>query len=522
MKFNIKPIQKTLFVTALLVSGACSDFLEEKDPSNIAPNTFFTEPEHAEVAVNGIYENLRFHGAGAGIFSANFQMLDAFSGTAETETGQNSDLNNLYSFQHTGDNLHLTQWWRELYEGIGNANLAIKRIPEIPAIEEDDLKKWVGHARFLRAFHYFWLVRLWGDVPLLTEPIASWTSPEVTPNRAPKEDVYALIEQDLLYAEGAGFPMMDASGRASLAAVKSMLARLYLTMAGYPLNRGKEYYDKAAAKAKEVIDYANGHPKEIHLFRTYDSLHIIATENRAEHIFGIQYAAGVANNEYQAYFLPNNTNITASGEVGTTVPTKSFLATFETNDIRRGKQGDSREAWRDKQFFFRQYYKDGNGDTVDLAKSYVYKHFDVIANGTHGTAGTGQADLNYPIVRYADVLLMFAEAQNASTGPSIDVENALNAVRSRAGLPAVTGVSQSQMQEAIWRERWHELCYEGITWFDMQRLHKVYNETNNTFVEFEGATLSTGVVLQKKHLLLPLPANDYRNNTNLRPNNDGW
>ncbi len=86
----------------------------------------------------------------------------------------------------------------------------------------------------------------------------------------------------------------------------------------------------------------------------------------------------------------------------------------------------------------------------------------------------------------------------------------------------ITGVSKEVMREAIWRERWHELCYEGITWFDMQRLHKVFDEASKTFVDFTGATLSTGVKLQAKHLLLPLPANDYRNNPNLRPNNDGW
>jgi len=510
MKFNIKPIQKTFLLAALLVTGACSDFLEETDPSNIAPNTFFTQPEHAEIAVNGIYENLRFHGDGTGIFAANFQMLDALSGTAETETGQNSDLNNLYSFQHTGENLFITQWWRELYEGIGNANLAIKRIPEIPAMDEEDIKLWVGHARFLRAFHYFWLVRLWGDVPLLTEPISGFSSPDVTPARATKEDVYALIVEDLQYAETAGLPMSSADGRASRAAVKSLLARVYLTMAGYPLQR-TELYAQAAAKAREVIDSATLYDN-IYLFPTYDDLHSLSTENRGEHIFEIAYAAGIANANYQSYFLPNNTNITASGEVGTTVPTESFIASFEPNDKRV----------EEKQFFFSSYFNGGNGAVFPLSRPYIYKFFDVQANGRQGLLGTGQSDLNYPLIRYADVLLMFAEAQNEVSGPTAEVEDALNAIRDRAELPEITGVSKEVMREAIWRERWHELCYEGITWFDMQRLHKVYDEANDTFVDFVGATLSTGVKLQEKHLLLPLPANDYRNNPNLRPNNPGW
>ncbi len=88
-------------------------------------------------------------------------MLDAFSGTAETETGQNSDLNNLYSFQHTGDNLHLSQWWRQLYEGVSQCQPRHRHAsPRFLLINEADSKiKWVGQAKFLRALHYFWLVQ---------------------------------------------------------------------------------------------------------------------------------------------------------------------------------------------------------------------------------------------------------------------------------------------------------------------------------------------------------------------------
>lgn len=511
MKSLVKNINKLFLSGAIVIASGCSSFLDEEDPSNIAPSTFFTVPEHAEAAVYGIYENLRFHGNGAGIFSANFQMLDAFSGTAETETGQNSDLNNLYSFQLTGDNLHLSQWWRELYQGIGNANLAIERIPEIPAIKEADMIKWVGHAKFLRALHYFWLVQLWGDVPLLTKPIFSFTSPDVTPSRTAAAAVYALIEEDLLAAEAAGFPMTDVSGLASQSAVKSLMAKVFLTMAGHPLNT-PGYYQKAADKAKEVIDYATANPSQIGLFSTYADLRNHANENKAEHIFMIQYAAGVANNNYQSYFLPNNTNITASGEVGTTVPTQTFIDSFEPGDKRV----------EEKEFFFSTYYAGGTGAVFPLNRPYIFKHFDVIANGTPGTSGTGNAGLNYPLIRYADVLLMYAEAQNEVAGPSQDIYDAINPIRARANLGDLAGLSQSELREAIWRERWHELCYEGIAWFDMIRLRKVYNDANDSFEDFIGGNLSTGVTLQEKHLLLPLPAGDFRNNPNLRPDNPGY
>src|SRR5687767_4581958 len=102
MKLTLKKIGTLALCSALIIGTGCSDFLKEEDPSNIAPGTFYTQPDHAEAAVYGIYENFRFLSDGAGIFVSNFQMIDALSGTAETETGQNSDLNNILGFSHTG------------------------------------------------------------------------------------------------------------------------------------------------------------------------------------------------------------------------------------------------------------------------------------------------------------------------------------------------------------------------------------------------------------------------------------
>jgi hypothetical protein len=350
-------------------------------------------------------------------------------------------------------------------------------------------------------------------VPLITEPILDWQDPNVTAPRTSAADVYALIESDLLEAEAAGFPMTDATGLASQIAVKSLLARVYLTMAGQPLNK-TEYYEKAATKAKEVIDYATANPTKVALFASYDELHSTSTENVMEHIFMVQYAAGIANAGFQDKFLPNNTNITASGEVGTTVPTASFLASYEPGDKRTVEKG----------FYFKEYFLSaGTGAPITLNRFYVYKHFDVVANGKPGATGTGNSGLNYPLIRYADVLLIYAEAQNELGGPTVDAYNALKLIRDRAGLatPDIGTFSQSTFREAVWRERWHELSFEGITWFDMLRLRKVYDTATDTFIEFEGASLN-GTTLQSKHLLLPLPAADFRNNPNLQPNNPGW
>ena len=359
-------------------------------------------------------------------------------------------------------------------------------------------------------------MRLWGDVPLITTPILDWKDPNVTAPRSSTESVYELIEADLLEAEAAGFPMTDGSGLASQAAVKSLLAKVYLTMAGQPLNKGAEYYQKAAAKAKEVIDYAIANPAKIALFPNYNDLHDPAKENVLEHLFMIQYAAGIANAGFQDKFLPNNTNITASGEVGTTVPFASFLSSYEAGDKRTEEKG----------FYFKNYYLGGGtGAPITLNRFYIYKHFDAVANGAPppGLPGTGNSGLNYPLIRFAEVLLVYAEAQNESGGPNAEAYNALKLIRDRAGLttPAIGTFNQATFRDAVLRERWHELSYEGITWFDMMRLRKVYEPTTNTFVDFVGASMN-GTTLQEKHLLLPLPAADFRNNPNLQPNNPGW
>lgn len=143
-----------------------------------------------------------------------------------------------------------------------------------------------------------------------------------------------------------------------------------------------------------------------------------------------------------------------------------------------------------------------------------------------GVPGTTQSDLNWPQIRYAQVLLTYAEAQNESAAaPNTDAWNALKAIRDRAKLttPALGTFNTASFRLAVWRERWHELCYEGITWFDMVRLRKAYKESTNSFDDFAGHVFAdNGAKLEEKHLLFPLPTNEIRNNPNLRPQNPGY
>ncbi|HUH48020.1 MAG TPA: RagB/SusD family nutrient uptake outer membrane protein, partial [Arenibacter sp.] len=128
------------------------------------------------------------------------------------------------------------------------------------------------------------------------------------------------------------------------------------------------------------------------------------------------------------------------------------------------------------------------------------------------------------IIRFAEVLLIYAEASNEATGPNQDAVDALKRIRDRALLttPALGGFTKESLREAVWRERWFELCYEQITWFDMVRLRKVLNHSTGGFDDFVGHTNLGSNKLQEKHLLFPIPFQELVNNPDLKPQNPGY
>ncbi|MCY7359319.1 MAG: RagB/SusD family nutrient uptake outer membrane protein, partial [Rudanella sp.] len=277
-------IQKPL--TLLLLSGAmllgptsCKDFLEEMPPSNLTPDSFYTIPDHAESAIVSVYADMRGIYGGSGIFSSTWQMLEAPTGTSGTETAQNSDLNNLYSLVYDGNTGHIINLWNSLYRVIANANLVLEKVPAITPMNADQKARILAEARFLRAWAYFHAVRLWGDVPLVLTPQTTST-PEFNPGRIPQEQVYTQIVNDLVEAEKAPLAWMNSNGRVGMAAVKSQLAKVYLTMAGFPLSKGASHFTLAANKSLEVITYSTANPTVVGLFPTYMDVHDERLENR--------------------------------------------------------------------------------------------------------------------------------------------------------------------------------------------------------------------------------------------------
>jgi hypothetical protein len=366
-------------------------------------------------------------------------------------------------------------------------------------MDETQKKALLGQAYFVRAFLYYHLVRLYGDVPLLDAPVEPAT---LYPTRSPQAEVYNLIIADLLAAEQSGLPAVDRSGRISQGAVKALLSSVYLTTAGYPLQI-KANYQKAADKAAELID-ANQYP----LFTNYASLHNTADKNQGEFILQAQYAFGIATNAISALVIPYFVGISKyNDEFGALIPTPGFYATHEPGDLRAQEQ----------QFYFSKYpsIKDPNV-TVNFGTQALYKYFHV-----ESARGNGVGDENWTLLRMPEVMLIYAEAINEASGPNTKAYTQINAIRSRAKLPALSGLSQAQFREAVWKERYHELAYENKAYFDIQRTRQTYDVANNRFVNVVGFKGEVGPAFQEKYLLWGIPSAEINTNRQLTQN-PGW
>lgn len=488
-----------LCATLLLGATSCQDFLEEDNRSNLTQENYYTNATQAQAAVDGLYNRLRLFNISPGYGEEVWVGIELMALHATT-LGQSFNNNQLINQNIDPANPYFSTVWNNAYNGIAAANLAITRIPAI-SMDETKKKSLLGEAYFIRAFLYYHLVRLYGDVPLITTPV-SGTSPELYPTRAPQADVYNQIISDLQAAEQAGLPAVDRAGRISTGAVKSLLASVYLTTAGYPLQI-KANYQLAATKAAEVID-AGSYP----LFASYASLHNTADKNQGEFILQAQYAFGISTNAISALVIPYFAGVSKyNDEFGAVVPTTAFYASHEPGDLRAQEQ----------QFYFSKYPSIKTpGQTVNFGTQALYKYFHV-----ESATGNGVGDENWTLLRMPEVMLIYAEAINEASAATPKAYEQINAIRRRAKLPELRGLSQAQFREAVWKERYHELAYENKAYFDIQRTRKTYDVVNNRFVDVVGFKGEVGPAFQEKYLLWGIPSAEINNNKQLTQN-PGW
>ena len=393
-----------------------------------------------------------------------------------------------------------------MYLGVGAANQALASIPKIeaPGLTDTVRNNMLAEVHALRALFYFYLVRLYGAVPMVTS--VPTTLDSINPARTDAKTIYdQIIIPDLLAAEQSSLPWQDVSGRVSMGAVKSILADVYLTYAGQAINGGAAAYAESAKRSLDVVQKGG-----YSLFPEYTDMIDPGNKNTKEFILQAQYSAAQSvNNPLTPLLIPNFSGISKySDEYGSVWPTPQFLASYPTGDKRV----------QEKQFYFTSYPAINGSGTKTFSHPYVYKYFD-----KNAVTNTAKSDLNFTIYRLADVMLMYAEASNEAEGaPNSTAIDYVNQIRSRATLAPIGALGKDAFEKEVWLQRYFELAFENKMWFDMIRTRKVHNDVTGNWDDFVGHTTTMNATFTEKQLLMPIPKQESDVNPNVLPNNTGY
>ncbi len=512
---------------------SCKDFLDEVPKDELSANQNFTLPSHAHNAVNSLYRNGVPQLFDGGVYGGARAMFGNYmSGFFDNEyKGQEVHVQHAQQLTLTGLNLnsYLGSMWDDLYRGISRANNAIKYIPTTPGLTDAERKRLSAEARFFRAYAYFYLVRMFGDVPVLTEPYESLANIYVERNTV--KEVYTLIEEDLKYAVNEGglatVPMANNGNRVTRGAAATLLADVYLTMSGYPLQEDR--YADAAAMAESVI---NSGAYQLTQHDTDASGNVVMANSAYnkirksdvsanEYVFFHEYAVGIADNAYPQWSYPVSMaqNVAYALTNGAYQPVNRFLWGYDpANDLRA----------QEKQYFHTSLTL-ANGNVVSFEPTPYMWHDD---EAMFGSASSGKDVVMYS---YADVLLIAAEAKARSQGVTAEAVDYLAQVRGRAYWKEDMAQIKTQLSalaaqdfvEEVWEERYRELVFEFKLWFDMIRTRK-YPETSASnrgeidFVDLVGRTNNWNKSFEQKHLLFPIPEAERQRNPTLGEQNPGY
>ena len=498
MKNTIKRIFGAVIVSSVLASS-CTEFLTEHPTTFLSPDSYYTTESQMQAAVNGLYTGLsNIFTGGVGVGVSPYHMLELITGGVDrTQPGSDEDLGIKIPIKET--NTYVASMWREVYAAINNCNSVIAGLEASTAdVTESTKSNFIGEAYFLRAWYYFQLVRLYGPIPLFTEETADLSNTQA--ELSSEADVYAVIVSDLQKAESSLSDWIRTDGHASKGAATSLLAKVYLTMAGYPLQQTSHYAD-AYTEAKKVIDC-----KAFSLFSSYADLRDESNENRGEFIFSLQRESENASSGMHTSCLPYPVPSSAIAENnaygGCVIPTTAFYGSYDSADLRL-EDG--------KGYFYTHYAAlDGSGD-VTFSRPYIFKFFDT------GAVTSGKSGLDYPFIRYADVLLVAAEAKAMADGGTTTDATAVDAyyqVRHRAMPNEIKPASVSFNE--IYKERYWELCFETQTWYDMIRTRKAFKFDSGTIVDLIGYQAPNhDVAFTADDMYLPYPSHDRLLNPNL-------
>lgn len=452
MKTN--KIYISLILTIWVVLSCSQDVLEVSSTTQISADTFWKTQNDAQLAIDATYSTL-------GDFVNNTLYLDAVADNAYNNYPWEG-------FKAIADGTHdiwgpwaIGGFWSQLWTGIGRANVVLDNID---AVEMDESLKtrMKGEALFLRAFFYFNLTEQYGGVPLILE------SPNLSQGELPRSTKEEVVNQIIADLDAAGAILPSSAsdpGRATKGAAIGLKARVLLF---------NEKWAEAAQAASQVVGMGYS------LFPSYRDLFMEENENNQEVIFDAQYISPERGNFYELYI----------GAIGTgqgwssIVPLQELVDDYHMNDGKSTGESsnyDPNNPYENRDPRLKQtIFVPGtiaNGVPFEQLTTYTgfafkkYTPFDetTIVTATPYPTRTG---LNVILLRYADILLMYAEAKNEASGPDASVYEAINEVRNRPSVempPIPAGLSQADMREVIRHERRIELALEGIRYSDIRR-----------------------------------------------------
>ncbi|MGZ8558829.1 MAG: RagB/SusD family nutrient uptake outer membrane protein [Chitinophagaceae bacterium] len=437
----MKKIFCTGAIACLVILFSCKkSFIELAPISTVSTDALYKTDKDFKDAAIGIY----------GLYQNQYQNMWLFGDMRGDDSWDELVKNTaafMDNFTINNDDPIINSTWLNYYNIINRANSLIVRIEgaDINVVKNKEL--YAAEAKFLRALAYFDLVRIYGDVPMVTSLLTIEEGYKLAREKVAK--IYEeVIIKDLLFAEinlPAKFTGSD-MGRATKGAAKSLLGKVYLTIKDFA---------KAEAKLQEVTTMGYSLlPKYTDLFD------FTKDEHHSEYIFDIEYEQGIGEgNCFTTNFSPKDPATAAfygvtGGQNGNNNPPRSLFALYPAGDLR--KDITAADGFTDNNGVFHQLLPTSN-DVQTYTKKYMVK-----------LLASCDSRANWKVIRYADVLLMYAEALNEN-GKTPEALNYLNMVRVRAGLQGYSGLTQAEARDNIYLERRLELSFEGHRWFDLVR-----------------------------------------------------
>lgn len=479
----------TFLLATMIVS--CNKFTDLTPISEATNENAYTTAKEAEAALTGAYDALQqeYYVWDNVIFS------DVISDNYYAG-GDNPEIFAVDKLQVVPTNNRLFTNWGQLYGGIARTNTVLEKVPQIadPQLDEGNRRNQIlGEAYFLRAFHYFNLVKLFGGVPLILAPVEASKTDEYIIPKATETQVYDQITADLEQAAAllpdvfSGESSVN-KARATKGAAKALLAKAYA-------QRSDRDYSRVLSYCDEVINS----PASYRLLANFSELFDGAHYNNAESIMEVQYVGAPEGNFGPQMLLPPS----LSGDTWRkfVTPSHDLVNAFDSeSDIVRKNSSILFEKvdWLDEFW--------GNQSKSEVPFAYKWK----------SASGWASANRQY-ILRLADIILLKAEALN-ELGRTAEAREALNQIRQRAKISLSEASSQAELRNAILKERRLELCQEAQRWDDLKRLG-IALEVMNALNEIDLRTNQpVDYHMNAEKLLLPIPQQELDRNAQLTQN----